>query len=198
MLSYSSESVFNEYNSVKYIYWTYIKEEDVAVDSTIFTRNNRDLAGWYVIVQNNVPNVKLYNNKIEDIHDFYTLYNQDIFNASKIKFYNDITDNIGLVNDAIGFNYIEGDIDSDKILLVGRDTENNYATAKMVRYGHHFDEILYNENYGYPNYSSDIYLTNYNIDALGRDEIRAAKALEKNPIKACNEVQIKYCPELFN
>jgi len=33
---------------------------------------------------------------------------------------------------------------------------------------------------------------------MGRDEIRAKRALEKNPIKACNEIQRKFCPELFN
>ena len=33
---------------------------------------------------------------------------------------------------------------------------------------------------------------------MGRAEIRAARALEKNPIEACNEVQGKFYPELFN
>lgn len=33
---------------------------------------------------------------------------------------------------------------------------------------------------------------------MGRAEIRAARELEKNPIEACNEVQRKFCPELFN
>lgn len=33
---------------------------------------------------------------------------------------------------------------------------------------------------------------------MGRAEIRAARFLEKNPIEACNEVQRKFCPELFN
>lgn len=33
---------------------------------------------------------------------------------------------------------------------------------------------------------------------MGRAEDRAARALEKNPIKACNEVQRKFCPDLFN
>ena len=33
---------------------------------------------------------------------------------------------------------------------------------------------------------------------MGRDEIRAKRALEKNPIEACNEVQRRFYPELFN
>lgn len=33
---------------------------------------------------------------------------------------------------------------------------------------------------------------------MGRAEIRAARALEKNPIEACNEVQRRFYPELFN
>lgn len=33
---------------------------------------------------------------------------------------------------------------------------------------------------------------------MGRAEVRAARALEKNPIEACNEVQRKFCPDLFN
>ncbi|MBE5965655.1 MAG: transposase family protein [Lachnospiraceae bacterium] len=33
---------------------------------------------------------------------------------------------------------------------------------------------------------------------MGRKEDRAAKALEKNPIKACNMVQRRFCPDLFN
>lgn len=33
---------------------------------------------------------------------------------------------------------------------------------------------------------------------MGRSEIRATRALEKNPIEACNEVQRKFYPELFN
>ncbi|MGB8454037.1 MAG: hypothetical protein WCD89_17130 [Anaerocolumna sp.] len=33
---------------------------------------------------------------------------------------------------------------------------------------------------------------------MGRAEIRAARALEENPIEACNEVQRKFYPELFN
>lgn len=33
---------------------------------------------------------------------------------------------------------------------------------------------------------------------MGRAEVRAARALEKNPIEACNEIQRKFCPELFN
>lgn len=33
---------------------------------------------------------------------------------------------------------------------------------------------------------------------MGRAEIRAARELEKNPIEACNEVQTKFCPNLFN
>ena len=33
---------------------------------------------------------------------------------------------------------------------------------------------------------------------MGRAEVRAARALEKNPIEACNEVQRKFCPNLFN
>lgn len=33
---------------------------------------------------------------------------------------------------------------------------------------------------------------------MGRAEIRAARALEKNPIESCNEVQRRFCPELFN
>jgi hypothetical protein len=173
LLSTSSTTVFDTYNSDKYLYWTYIKEEDVTASSTSYTRNNKDLAGWYVITQNETPNVKLYNSKIEKAHSFYTMYDKDKFNVAKIKFYDDITDNIDLVNDAIGFNYIEGDANSDKILLVGRDVENNYATVKMIRYGHHFDEILYNASYGYPGYGSDVYLTNYGFDALGREAIQA-------------------------
>lgn len=33
---------------------------------------------------------------------------------------------------------------------------------------------------------------------MGREEIRAKRALEKNPIEACNEVQRRFYPELFN
>ena len=33
---------------------------------------------------------------------------------------------------------------------------------------------------------------------MGRAEIRATRALEKNPIEACNEVQRRFFPELFN
>ena len=33
---------------------------------------------------------------------------------------------------------------------------------------------------------------------MGRAEVRASRALEKNPIEACNEVQRKFCPDLFN
>lgn len=33
---------------------------------------------------------------------------------------------------------------------------------------------------------------------MGREEIRAKRALEKNPIQACNEVQRRFYPELFN
>lgn len=33
---------------------------------------------------------------------------------------------------------------------------------------------------------------------MGRAEVRAARALEKNPIEACNEVQRKFYPDLFN
>ena len=33
---------------------------------------------------------------------------------------------------------------------------------------------------------------------MGRKEIRAKRALEKNPIEACNEVQKRFYPELFN
>lgn len=33
---------------------------------------------------------------------------------------------------------------------------------------------------------------------MGRAEMRAARALEKNPIEACNEVQKRFCPDLFN
>ena len=33
---------------------------------------------------------------------------------------------------------------------------------------------------------------------MGREEIRVKRALEKNPIEACNEVQRRFYPELFN
>lgn len=33
---------------------------------------------------------------------------------------------------------------------------------------------------------------------MGREEIRAKRALEKNPIEACNEVQRRFYPDLFN
>jgi len=33
---------------------------------------------------------------------------------------------------------------------------------------------------------------------MGRAEVRVARALEKNPIEACNEVQRKFYPDLFN
>ena len=33
---------------------------------------------------------------------------------------------------------------------------------------------------------------------MGRKKDRAAKALEKNPIEACNKVQRRFCPDLFN
>jgi hypothetical protein len=33
---------------------------------------------------------------------------------------------------------------------------------------------------------------------MGREEIRAKRALEKNPIEACNEVQRRFYPKLFN
>jgi len=33
---------------------------------------------------------------------------------------------------------------------------------------------------------------------MGRAEIRAARKLEENPIEACNEVQRRFCPKLFN
>ena len=33
---------------------------------------------------------------------------------------------------------------------------------------------------------------------MGRAEIRAARALEQNPIEACNEAQRRFYPELFN
>lgn len=36
------------------------------------------------------------------------------------------------------------------------------------------------------------------MNQMGRREVRAARALEKNPIKACNEVQRKFYPKLFN
>ena len=33
---------------------------------------------------------------------------------------------------------------------------------------------------------------------MGRKEDRATRALEKNPIEACNKVQRRFCPDLFN
>lgn len=33
---------------------------------------------------------------------------------------------------------------------------------------------------------------------MGRAEVRAVRELEENPVKACNEVQRRFCPDLFN
>jgi hypothetical protein len=165
-LASSSSSVFDVYDNTRYrTYWTYIKETDATTTTTeAGSVNETTLEDWYIITQTDEPVVRLYTNEINDNEYLHTLFNKNILNVNTIKYYTDITSEIGQVNDAIGFYYINGDVDSYKMLFAGRDTEDDDAIVKMLRNGYAFADVILDENYGYPNHYADAYLSPTTID----------------------------------
>ena len=193
-LSSYSTSVFDVYNNTQYqTYWTYIKETTASVTTADMDIHNTDLEGWYLLTQTDEPDVKMYINKLNNNEDLSTLFSKNIFYGDKLKYYEDISSEIGQVNDVLGFSYIDGDKDSYKMLFAGRDVVNDDALVQMVRYGHHFTDIILDYYYGYPQYSSDIYISPMTIDknklvskiyvvAQGRNELKSKIYVYNNSV----------------
>jgi len=162
-----STSTFDIYGNDKYhVYWVYIKEANSSVETAGATVYNNELEGWYVITQTDEPSVKMYKNTLNNNDDLHSLFSSNIFSAASLKYYEDITEEIGHVNDVVGFNYIVGDTGSYKLLFAGRDVEDNDSVVRMVRYGYAFSDIRLDKNYGFPEFRADTYISPFTADKV--------------------------------